>query len=275
MDILGATASIAQLAVYTHSAWRILTRLYIELKEGPAAWKEHRKNLEHLFQIIKRISTLSEQTQLNTSRQIATLVFELREIAEEALKTIERANAKIFGIRWFAIGVTELLDRSFESLKSKRDILSLILQSETLTELTSAGNRRRYCQRHLEITRMDQGTPSHDIASLEKDQPHGITLEMTSKQVGNGTTMISNNGLGHIIDQIKGSIRLSTSSDGDGVAVNTNNIYMDPDVIKKQLEIAEAYAREHTAEHRTKTRMSRARAKSAETKQRLKLNAPP
>lgn len=63
-------------------------------------------------------------------------------------------------------------------------------------------------------------------------------------------------------------MRLSTSSVGDGVAVNTNNVYMDSDVIRKQLEIAEAYAREHTAEHGTKTAMDRTKVKSAEPKQR-------
>jgi hypothetical protein len=87
--------------------------------------------------------------------------------------------------------------------------------------------------------------------------------------------MISNNGLGHILDRVHGSIKLSTSSAGDGVAVNSNNIYMDPDLIKKQLEIAEIYPREHTAERRTKTPIDRVRAKSAEPKhQRLVWNAP-
>lgn len=114
----------------------------------------------------------------------------------------------------------------------------------------------------------------HTIQSLTSSQ-QDITLEMTSKQVGNGTSMISNNGLGHILDQIHGTIKLKTSSAGDGVAVNTNNVYTDPDVVKKQLEIAEIYARERTGARRAKTPISRSRAKSAEPiQQRLALKAP-
>jgi hypothetical protein len=87
--------------------------------------------------------------------------------------------------------------------------------------------------------------------------------------------MISNNGLGHMLERIQGSIKLSTSSTGDGVAVNSNNVYVDTDVIEKQLEIAEMYAREHTAERWKETPISRVRAKSAEPRQpRLVLNAP-
>lgn len=165
MDILGCTASVTQLAAYTHSSWRIFTRLYIELKQGPAAWQEHRTNLKHVFYIIKSISNLSEQAQFGTFGQIGALVCELREIAEQALKTIERANIKIFGVRLYAIGATELLDRTFESLKSKQHILSLVLQSETLAAL----NRGPSCQDHLKIATMDQDNISQQMIPLAED----------------------------------------------------------------------------------------------------------
>lgn len=99
---------------------------------------------------------------------------------------------------------------------------------------------------------------------------------MTSKQVGNGSTMVSNNGLGHILERINGSVKLSTSSAGDGVVVNSNNVYMDPDIIKKQLEIAEIYARDDIgAQQREKVPISHIRAKSAEPEQDiLALEAP-
>lgn len=57
--------------------------------------------------------------------------------------------------------------------------------------------------------------------------------------------MISNNGLGHILEYIQGSVKLSSSSAGDRTVVNSNNVYMDPDIMKKQLEFAEINARDH------------------------------
>ncbi|KAF2450576.1 hypothetical protein P171DRAFT_426919 [Karstenula rhodostoma CBS 690.94] len=274
MEVLGGIASVTQLAVYTHTAWRVFTRLYAELKGGPVAWQEHATNLEHLIQVTKRISCLSEQTQLGASEQITKLVHESLEIAEEALRTIVQANAKVLGVRWSAAGKTELLSRTLKSLKAKRELLLVVLSQEKLLELASIGRMLSRRQGHLEVSKMDRETGSQEIFP-SKPTPK-LELEMISTQLGNGTTMISNNGLGHVLDQIKGSIRLNTSSDGDGVAVNTNNIYMDHDVVKKQLEIAEIYAREHSAERRAKTPISRARAQSAEAKQqRLALHAPP
>lgn len=55
--------------------------------------------------------------------------------------------------------------------------------------------------------------------------------------------MISNNGLGAILDQIQGSAKLVARSKGDRVAFNSNNVTMEPDIIRKQVEIAEIYAR--------------------------------
>lgn len=169
MEILGGAASITQLAVYTNSAWKICTRLYVELKGGPASWQEHRTNLKHLIHIISRISTLSERAQLDTSDQIAELVHDLFELAEEALRTIGRANEKIFGVRWFLIGATELLDRTFESLKTKREILSLILQSETLTKQSYTVPRNRLCAEHTRVGTMDPQTAYQELVPSKQD----------------------------------------------------------------------------------------------------------
>ncbi|KAJ4358352.1 uncharacterized protein N0V89_002934 [Didymosphaeria variabile] len=260
--------------VYTHTAWKVFTRLYAELKEGPAAWQEYVTNLEHLIQITKRISYLSERAQLSASGQIATLVCESRNIAEKALYTVAKANTKIFGIRWYSIGITEILNRAFESLKAKREILLLALSHENLVQLASISRGYTERQRHLEDATMDQNAASKEVARIEPTPT--LEIEMTSKQVGNGSTMVSNNGLGHILERINGSVKLSTSSVGDRVVVNSNNVYMEPDVIKKQLEIAEIYARDHAgAQQRENFPISGVRAKSVEPKQdTLALEAP-
>ncbi|KAK7181827.1 hypothetical protein DPSP01_002417 [Paraphaeosphaeria sporulosa] len=272
MEVLGGIASVTQLAVYTHTAWRVFTRLYAELKGGPVAWQEQATNLEHLIQVTKRISCLSEQTQLGASEQIAKLVHESLEIAEEALRTIARAKAKVLGVRWSAAGKTELLSRTLKSLKAKRELLLFVLSQENLFELASIGRMLSRRQGDWKNDNMEHETASHELISTNRTPK--LDLEMVATQVGNGATIISNNGLGHILSQIHGSVKLRASSAGDGVAVNTNNVYMEPDVIKKQLEIAETYARNYGAERREKTSIARGRAKSAEPKQqRLTLNA--
>jgi hypothetical protein len=165
MEVLGGIASVTQLAVYTHTAWKAFTRLYAELKGGPLAWKEHATNLKHLIQITKRISLLSEQTQLGASERIADLVYELFELAEEALRTIERANAKVFGVRWSAVGATELLNRILRSLKTKREFLLFVLSQETLIEVAAIGRKISLTQEHLEDIKMDRGNRSQEIVA--------------------------------------------------------------------------------------------------------------
>lgn len=89
-------------------------------------------------------------------------------------------------------------------------------------------------------------------------------IELTAEQEGDGSTMISNNGLGAILDHIQGSARLVARSKGDGVAFNSNNVTMEPDIVRKQMEIAEIYARaSEVAQSNQRTTSVQPRAKSA------------
>ena len=137
MDALSGIASVTQLAVYTHSAWKAFTRLYIELKGGPSLWQEHITNLSHIRRVVERISAISQDKHLNSAAQITELLRELTGIAENALNIIDRTKKTVFGVRWSAIGATALLAGVFESLKAKREILLLVLSHENLVELSS------------------------------------------------------------------------------------------------------------------------------------------
>lgn len=137
MEVIGGIASVTQLAVYTHTAWGVLTRLRAELRGGPTSWQEYATNLEHLIQITKCISCLSEQEQRGATEQIKLLVGELSKIAERARGLISRARQKTWGVRWSAIGLTEGLAEIFRSLREKRDLLQLALANENLLHLAS------------------------------------------------------------------------------------------------------------------------------------------
>lgn len=159
MDALSGIASVSQLAVYTHSAWKAFTRLYVELKGGPRLWQEHLTNLNHMRRVIERISAVSQEKRLDAATQIAELLHELTDIADKALNIIEGTRKTVFGVRWSAIGATELLAGVFESLKAKREILQLVLSHENLVELSTFGTVAARIQNHADGIRMGKHIP--------------------------------------------------------------------------------------------------------------------
>lgn len=167
MEIIGGIASVTQLAVYTHTAWRVFTRLYVELKGGPVGWQEHVTNLQLLIQITKRISDLPEKTQINATGQISKLLCELQVIAQEALDTIGKARVKVLGVCWSAVGVTKVLDRAFDSLRTKREFLLLILSHEQLIELASVGKILSRSQIHTEDHKTGGNVPAKGFETIE------------------------------------------------------------------------------------------------------------
>ncbi|KAF1971680.1 hypothetical protein BU23DRAFT_569838 [Bimuria novae-zelandiae CBS 107.79] len=164
MEPISGLASVTQLAVYTRSAWKIFTRLYVELKGGPASWKEHITNLNHLRHVIERIAKVSEQEQLTSAEQITVLVRELTFITEKALSIVDKAKTKILGLRFSAIGTTEVLAETFESLRAKQGILQLIMSDASL-ELASINNRASRAQRPQNSIKMRKDTPSTETAT--------------------------------------------------------------------------------------------------------------
>ncbi|KAJ4292704.1 hypothetical protein N0V90_009367 [Kalmusia sp. IMI 367209] len=249
MDVLSGIASVTQLAAYTHSAWKVFTRLYTELNGGPILWAEHKANIKHLLQVIERISVTTQQAPSDAAGQISILVRELAEIALKALNLVARAKTKgVLGVRWSAIGLTELLARTFESLKAKREILQLVLAQEQLVELSYLGNKASSSDRSPSPVRMNRKSAIERSSASANAANHDFKL--VSEPVGHGSTSISNNGFGPKTEQVRGSIHLQSGSAGDRAAVNNNNYSMDTAIIDKQLEIAAIYARAHALESR-------------------------
>lgn len=170
MEVIGGIASVTQLAVYTHTAWRVLIRLRAELRGGPTSWQEYATNLEHLIQITRCISCLSDQEQRGATEQIRLLVGELSKIAERARGLISRARQKTWGVRWSAIGLTEGLAEIFISLKEKRDLLQLALSNENLLHLASiraGAPREKMCR-----SSPHEGAATHPNVTMVSSDEH-------------------------------------------------------------------------------------------------------
>ncbi|KAF2235937.1 hypothetical protein EV356DRAFT_513510 [Viridothelium virens] len=145
MDLIGLTASIAQLAAYGKSVARQLSRLYNAIRTGPDAYRDQASNISVLLNIVSRVGeqrTLQEESILLLLREISVLVGKIQNLLDQK---------GIFGLNWALIARSEALSEAFVALNTKRDLLHLYISERNHNVLSQIQNNI------IEMNRNHQG----------------------------------------------------------------------------------------------------------------------
>lgn len=130
MDVLGATASIAQLAAYGKSACQQLFRLYRAVRSGPATYRDQSLNISILLSIVDRVRT-QEKPQEDLILQLLVDISTLARKIHDLL-----GQRGVFGLNWALIIGREALSEAFTSLNGKKDLLHLHILERNQHALT-------------------------------------------------------------------------------------------------------------------------------------------
>ncbi|KAF2231983.1 hypothetical protein EV356DRAFT_506169 [Viridothelium virens] len=206
MDIVGATASIAQLAAYCKSACQHLWQVYKAVRNGPAAFSDQSLNISILLNIIDRVRN-QESFQ---ERVILPLLVDISTLACKIHSLLERRG--LFGLHWALFTKCEALSEAFTSLSAKRDLLHLHI---------SERNHNNLSQIQIDIARMSSnfGGPGYRLGSgtivqqapaeridkeekmgnksepsTQKAPPSGATINANRSEAGTSSRLILGNG---------------------------------------------------------------------------------
>ena len=130
MDLVGATASIAQLAAYGHSVIQRLLHLYEAIRTGPAVYRDQKSNISILLDIVHRTCD-QDSTQ---GEVILPLLVDISALACRILNLLDRKG--FLGLNWTLLIRHEILSEAFTSLNGKRDLLHLHISERNQTVLS-------------------------------------------------------------------------------------------------------------------------------------------
>lgn len=132
MEIVSGVASSAQLLAYSHSTFKVLIKLYKQVRDGPASLKRQQSSILVLLSVVHGLQRRPAPT------HILTTLLELSTIATEALSLITQSQRKGFlGLSWSAVRHEQQLSEVFASLKDKREVLHLAISVESMSSRPS------------------------------------------------------------------------------------------------------------------------------------------
>jgi hypothetical protein len=172
MEALSGIASATQLLAYSHSTFKVILRLYKQLKSGPDELKHQQSSVRVLLSIVDSLHKHS------VPAHVLTTLLELSNLAIEALNLIDQSQRiGFFGLRWATVRYGSALSDVFAALKDKRDSLHFAISVETRQAVLDTGRQRRGMP-VLPTSRVKKWLKDHGLV--------GVPVTPPSEQSGRG-----------------------------------------------------------------------------------------
>ncbi|KAI1085086.1 hypothetical protein F5B20DRAFT_520941 [Whalleya microplaca] len=135
MDIIGGLASTTQLVAYGYSVSKILLQLIHDIKEGPAAYREHKINIQLLLRVVSQVSQQTTESS-EPNDLIINILVQISTAACRILALLRGTNSLIERII-HAPSRRSQVSKTLESLSAQKDLLHLHISQDNHRILSS------------------------------------------------------------------------------------------------------------------------------------------